>query len=164
MLAGGRHNRLLIAGQTPPSLCLPDLTHFERIAWIARPGQPGAGAIVADPVRLPFVEALFDRALVTTPLPPDSAHAELRELWRVLSPASLALLIIKARRAWQFQAPGWTQDALAPLLGDAMFETLDWQVETLPQRQHLILVGKRDGLSPAMIGRVEETIVPALAP
>ena len=44
-----------------------------------------------------------------------------------------------------------------------MFEVLDWRIETMPNRHHLVLVGKRDGLRPAMVGRVEESVAPATA-
>ena len=111
--------------------------------------------MVVDPLRLPFAEALFDKALVTSTLPRMTAKAELRELWRVLAPAGVALLVVKARRPWQFQAPGWVREKLAPVVEEAMFEVLDWRVETMPDRWHLVLVGKRDGLRPAMIGRVD---------
>ncbi|MEY2883203.1 MAG: hypothetical protein RL490_927 [Pseudomonadota bacterium] len=163
LLAGGRHCRLLMAWRPPIGLKLPELTDFERVACLARPAEPMLGTVVADALRLPFVEALFDRALVTSPLPGSRAREELRELWRVLTPASLTLLVVKARRPWQWQAPGWLQDDLAPLLADTMFDVLDWRIETLPQRFHLILVGKADGLAPTMIGRVEEVTAPAVA-
>lgn len=163
LFAGGRHVRLLLAGRTPPRLVIPPVDGFERVAWLSWPGQPMPGSIVAHPCRLPFIEALFDRALVTTMLPQASAKAELRELWRVLSPAALALLVVKARRPWQFTAPGWARETLEPMLLDAMFDVLDWQVENLPHRHHLVLVGKHDGLRPALIGRVDEVVVPATA-
>jgi SAM-dependent methyltransferase len=153
--AGGRHVRLLIAGPPPSGLTIPPLDHFERVV------QLGPGHVVADPTRLPFIEAMFDRALVTTPLPAASARAELREIWRTLAPAGLALFVIKARRPWQIHAPGWLKDDLAVLLADGMFETLDWQIDTIPDRHHLILVAKRDGMRPAMIGRVVEATVTA---
>ncbi len=165
LFAGGRHVRLLIAGQPPIGLALPGCDHFERVVHVSRPG--GQGPVIADPSRLPFIEAIFDRALVTTPLPSAAARAELREIWRILSPAGLALLVIQARRRWPMgpgrQAPGWVRESLKPVLNDAMFEVLDWRIETIPDRWHLILVGKRDGLRPAMIGRVEEVAAPAVA-
>jgi hypothetical protein len=130
------------------------------VVRLLRPGQTGicfAGfsVAIADPVRLPFVEALFDRLLVTTTLPAAACRAELRELWRIMSPAALALLVVKARRPWRPAAPGWLEDALRPVIDDAMFEVLAWQVETVPDRHHLVLVGKRDGLRAAPIGAVE---------
>ena len=162
LLAGGRHNRLLILGTPLPALLLPDTGHFALTAQLRRADQAAAaGQCIADPERLPFVEALFDRLLVTTPLP--GARTELRELWRIMAPAALMLLVIKARRPWQFGAPGWLEDDLKQALKDAMLEALDWQVETLPDRHHLILVAKRDGLRAAPIGRVEEVQVTATA-
>ena len=160
LLAGGRHNRLGLFWAPPPGLPAIETAHFERVMRLMRPGQPGikfAGnsVAVADPLRLPCIEALLDRLLVTTVLPGATARAELRELWRVMSPAALALLVIKARRPWQWSAPGWLEDDLRPLLDALMFEVHDWQVETLPDRHHVILVGKRDGLRPAPIGAVE---------
>ena len=164
LLAGGRHNRLLVLGNPPPGLAMPDTSHFERRAWLLPPDQPAtAGHVVADPERLPFIEALFDRLLVTTPLPAATARATLRELWRIMSPAALTLLVIKARRPWQLATPGWLEHDFKPVLEDAMFETLDWRTETLPDRHHLILVVKRDGLRAAPIGRVEEIAVTATA-
>lgn len=159
--AGGRHVRLLIAGKPPAGLPIPNTEHFDRVVHLARPGQHGP--VLADPIRLPFTEALFDRSLTTTPLPSANARAELREIWRTLAPAGLALFAIKARRPWQLHAPGWLKDTLEPVLADAMFEVLDWQIETIPDRHHLILAGKRDGLRPAMIGRADTVLAPAPA-
>ncbi len=168
LLAGGRHNRLGLLWEPPPGLRIGETAHFERVIRLLRPGQSGmafAGhsVAVADPLRLPCVEALFDRLLVTTVLPGSTARAELRELWRVMSPAALALLIVKARRPWQWSAPGWLEDDLRPLLDALLFEVHDWQVETLPNRHHVILVGKRDGLRSAPIGAVEVQDVPVTA-
>jgi hypothetical protein len=168
LLAGGRHNRLGLLWEPPSGLRIGETAHFERVVRLLRPGQPGivfAGQAVAiaDPVRLPCVEALFDRLLVTSPLPGSSARAELRELWRVMSPAALALLVIKARRPWQWTAPGWLEDDLRPLLDALLFEVHDWQIETLPDRHHVILVGKRDGLRAVPIGVVEADQVAATA-
>jgi hypothetical protein len=160
--AGGAETRLLIAGRPPVQLAEPDSAHFERVVRVGWPGQQAL--LTADPARLPFVEAMFDRALMTSHLPRAQARTDLRELWRVLSPAALALLVIKARRPWQFrgwQPVGWTQRDLEQALDDAMFVTHDWQVATLPKRWHLVLVGKRDGLKPAVAGHAETVAVVA---
>jgi hypothetical protein len=155
LLAGGRHNRLVIIGGPPPGLEIGATAHFERVVRLVRPGEAVLpGGCVADSLRLPFTEALFDRLLVTSLLPAGTARAELRELWRIMSPAALALLVIKARRPWRRGAPGWLEDDLRPVLDDAMFEVLEWEVETIPDRHHLILAGKRDGLRAAPIGAV----------
>ena len=161
LFAGGRHVRLLVAGRPPVGLPVPDTSDFERVVWLGWPGQMAAGGVVAHPQRLPFIEAVFDKALVTTPLPAATARAQLRELWRILAPAGMAVLVVKARRRWQWLAPGWVQAKLEPILADAMYEILDWQVAGLPDRYHLILVGKRDGLRPALIGRVDELLAPS---
>ncbi len=150
LLAGGRHVRLLIHGPLPADLVLPDPLACERVARVAEAPQPGG--VVAHPCRLPFVEALFDRALVTTALP--SPRGELRELWRVLSPAGLALLLLPARHGLPWKRLGWTRDLVEPQLEDSMFEILGWQSSPLP-RTCAALVGKRDGLRPAMVGLVE---------
>jgi hypothetical protein len=162
LLAGGRHNRLAIIGEPPAGLAIGETAHFERVARLLRREQSaacfaGRTTAVADPLRLPFVEALFDRLLVTSPLPASTAGAELRELWRIMSPAALAVFVVKARRPWQLAAPGWLEDDLRTITDDAMFEVLDWQIETIPDRHHIILAGKRDGLRAAPIGAVEAT-------
>jgi SAM-dependent methyltransferase len=150
LLAGGRHVRLLIHGPLPPDLVMPDPLGCERVARVSARPQPGG--VVAHPCRLPFVEALFDRALVMTALP--SPRGELRELWRVLSPAGLALLLLPVRRGWPWKRHGWTRDLLEPQLEDMMFEMLAWQSEIVP-RTSAALIGKRDGLRPALVGLAE---------
>lgn len=142
--------RLLMVGRPPVGLELPSSQGFAHCVHVLRPGQTGPDAVLADPARLPFVEAVFDRVLATSPLPPLLARAELREIWRIMAPAALTVLVVKARRRWQWQAPGWTRDKLEPLLRDAMFVVHDWQTDTIPDRWHLILVGKADGWRPAM--------------
>ena len=166
LLAGGRHNRLLIFGDPPAGLAIGETRHFDRVVLMLPPGQPGvvfAGQSLAigDLAQLPFVEALFDRLLVTSTLPIGAARSELRELWRVMAPAALALLVVKARRPWQMARPGWLIDDLAKVIDAAMFEVLAWCIETIPDRHHLVLVGKRDGLRAAPIGAVQS--VTALA-
>lgn len=168
LLAGGRHNRLLILGDPPGGLGIGETRHFERVVRVLRPGQPGLALAgqslaIADPAQLPFVEALFDRVLLTSVLPASAARTELRELWRIMSPAALAVLVVKARRPWQLTRPGWLSDDLAPVLDAAMFEVLDRRIEAIPDRHHLILVGKRDGLRAAPIGAVQPIGVRATA-
>ncbi|MGL4543496.1 MAG: hypothetical protein ACRCUI_13385, partial [Polymorphobacter sp.] len=97
--AGGDAARLLVAGRPPAELVEPDAAKFERVVRLAWPGQ--TGPLIADPARLPFTEALFDRVLMTSLWPRAAARTDLRELWRVMAPAALALLAIKARRPWQ---------------------------------------------------------------
>ena len=158
LLAGGRHNRLLFIGDPPAGLVIGETGHFERVvrlSCVETPEFERAGHVVGNPAQLPFTEALFDRLLLTSPLPASAARAELREAWRIMSPAALALFIIKARRPWQVTRPGWLADDLASVLDAAMFEVLAWGIETIPDRHHVVLVGKRDGLRAAPIGAVE---------
>ncbi|KAB7644152.1 hypothetical protein [Polymorphobacter fuscus] len=162
LLSGGAHNRLLILGDPPAGLALGDTSPFDQVGRILLPDQAstafaGLPHAVAAPRCLPFVEALFDRLLVTTPLPAADARAELRELWRILCPAALIVFVVKARRPWQLASPGWLEDDLRSQLEDAMFEPLDWRIETIPDRHHLILAGKTDGLRPAPIGTAQIT-------
>lgn len=165
LLAGGRHIRLVVIGTPPGGLAIPSLAGCERVARVARPEAPvrAPGEIVADPLRLPFIEALFDRAIAATPLPEAAAAAELRELWRILAPAGLALLVIPARRRWQLLADGWPRDTLETVVTDALFEVLDWRIEACPDRHHLVLVGKVDGLRPALVGRVADLAPAAIS-
>ncbi|MFZ4689403.1 MAG: hypothetical protein ACOYLS_09205 [Polymorphobacter sp.] len=161
LFAGGRHCRLLVLGRPPETVPLP-LESFERVACIAASDDDiRSGTVRADPHHLPFHEALFDKALWSCPLV--QPRLMLRELWRVLTPAGLAVLIVRARRPWHTLSHGWLREPLALRLDEAMFEVLDWQIQSVPDRHHVVLVGKRDGLKPAMIGRVEETVVPATA-
>jgi len=159
LLAGGRHVRLLIHGPLPQGLSLPDPLPCERLARVAATPQPGG--VVADPCRLPFCEAMFDRALVNTSLP--APRAELRELWRVLAPAGLALLLLPARHGWPWKRRGWTRDLVEPHLNDTMFEILDWQSTPYRPTNCAALIGKRDGLRPAMIGLTEAATETATA-
>ncbi len=162
LFAGGRHSRLLVLGRPPVAIDLP-MAGFARVACIATTDADiRLGTVRADPHHLPFAEALFDKALWSCPLV--QPRLMLRELWRVLTPAGLAVLIVRARRPWQPLSHGWLREPLALRLDEAMFDILDWQVETLPDRHHVVLLGKRDGLRPVMIGRVEtsEAMAPAV--
>ena len=168
LLAGGRHNRLLILGNPPGGLPIGETRHLERTIWLLRPGQTGlvgAGQYLAvgDPARLPFVESLFDRVVATSVLPADTVRTELRELWRIMSPAALAVLVVKARRPWHVARLGWLAADLAPLLDAAMFEIHAQRIETIPDRHHILLVGKRDGLRTVPIGTVQAAGLPATA-
>lgn len=157
LLAGGRHVRLLVAGDVPAAVRVPDGQALKvRVAT-----TPQNGAVVADVTRLPFAEALFDRALVAGELV--DPRAELRELWRVLAPAGLAVLLVPARTGWPWARRGWDRGRLEPRLEDCMFEILDWQVARFPARTCVVLLGKRDGLRPAMVGQVETATQPAAA-
>ncbi len=161
LFAGPRHGRLLVLGRPPAAVVIPT-DGWERFACVAATDEDmRAGTVRADPHHLPFAEAVFDRALVTAPL--IQPRLMLRELWRVLGPAGVAVMVVPARWPWQAKARGWRKDPLALRLDEAMFEVLDWQVQRLPQRHHVVMLAKRDGMRPALVGAAEPSRVPATA-
>jgi SAM-dependent methyltransferase len=160
LFAGHRHGRLLVLGRPPERVDLA-LDGWERVACVAaRDEDIRAGTVRADPHHLPFHEALFDKALLSAPLV--QPRLMLRELWRVLSPAGLAVLIVRARRPWHIKDIGWLRDPLQLRLDEAMFEVLDWQVETLPERHHVVLVAKKDWQKPVLVGAADPAMQPRL--
>ena len=46
LCTGGNQMRLLIAGRTPAALTIPDTAGFDRVAWLAWPGQPAADSCI----------------------------------------------------------------------------------------------------------------------
>ncbi|WP_416908214.1 MAG: hypothetical protein ACMVO5_00895 [Polymorphobacter sp.] len=161
LFAGGRHGRLLVLGRPPERVQLL-MDGWERVACVAPcDDDQRPGTVRADPHHLPFVEAVFDKALLSAPLV--EPRKMLRELWRVLSPAGLAVLVVKARRPWQGFERGWLREPLALRLDEAMFEVIEWRIELLPARFHVVLVSKRDGVKPVLVGAAEPAMVPAAA-
>jgi SAM-dependent methyltransferase len=160
LFAGGRHGRLLVLGRPPERVHLL-LDGWERVACVAAcDDDTRPGTVRADPHHLPFLEAVFDKALLSAPLM--EPRKMLRELWRVMGPAGLAVLVVKARRPWQGLERGWLKEPLALRLDEAMFEVIDWQIELLPERFHVVLVGKRDGVKPVLVGAAEASAVLAV--
>ncbi len=99
----------------------------------AEPWPAGARSLtaLADDVRLPFMDAIFDRVLLVHAIEETSAvRPLLRDIWRVMAPEG-RLVVIAANR-WSL----WAQSGLTPfghgrpysrmqlatLLADAMFE------------------------------------------
>jgi SAM-dependent methyltransferase len=165
LFAGGRpesnDGRLLVLGR-PPERVLLQLEGWERVACIAsRDEDIRPGTVRADAHHLPFTEALFDKALLSAPLV--QPRLMLRELWRVLAPAGLAVLVVQARWPWQSNAHGWQRAPLALRLEEAMFEVLDWRVQHLPARHHVVLLEKCDGVRPVLVGEAEPALATAPA-
>lgn len=161
LFAGGLHGRLLVLGR-PPERVLLQLEGWERVACVATlDADIRPGTVRADPHHLPFTEAMFDKALLSAPLV--QPRLMLRELWRVLAPAGLAVVVVKARRLWEGKEAGWRREPLALRLDEAMFEVLDWQVEQLPERHHVVLLAKLDGVRPVLVGEAEPAFVAAPA-
>ena len=152
--------RLLVLGQPPERVAL-NFDGWERTACVAaNDAEARPGTVRADPHHLPFHEALFDKLLLSAPL--IQPRLMLREVWRVLSPAGLAVLIVRARRPWHIKDIGWLREPLSLRLDEAMFEVLDWQIETLPDRHHVVLVSKRDWQRPVMVGAADPAMQPRL--
>lgn len=99
----------------------------------AEPWPPGAASLTAlgEEVRLPFIDAVFDRVLLVHALEEaDAAHAMLREIWRVMAPEG-RLVVIAANR-WSLWAQSdispfghgrpYSKSQLSGLLSDALFE------------------------------------------
>lgn len=154
------NGRLLVLGQPPERIGLA-LEGWEHVACVAASDEElRPGTVRADPHHLPFHEALFDKVLLSAPL--IQPRLMLRELWRVLSPAGLAVLIVRARRPWHIKDIGWLREPLQLRLDETMFEVLDWRVESLPERHHVVLVAKTDWQKPVLVGAADPAKVPRL--
>lgn len=106
---------------------------------IAMPAQQGARrwppggkctVTLADEQRLPFIDAIFDRALIVHALEEtENPRAFLREIWRVMAPEGRLIVIVANRMglwAQSEQTPfghgrPYTRGQLATLLDDGMF-------------------------------------------
>ncbi|MFZ4381226.1 MAG: hypothetical protein ACOYO0_04575 [Sandarakinorhabdus sp.] len=158
--ADNPNGRLLVLGRPPGKVTL-NLEGWERIACVAASDEElRPGTVRADPHHLPFHEALFDKALLSADLV--QPRLMLRELWRVLAPAGLAVLVVRARRPWHIKDIGWLRDPLQLRLDETMFEVIDWRVETLPERYHVVLVAKRDWQKPVLVGEADPALVPRI--
>lgn len=132
-------DRLVLGGATrllafgTEALDTGDVAAVAHAACIAAtPWPPGAASITvqANPLRLPFVEALFDVAIVAGVLEASDAPAALlREVRRVMAPAGVVWLI--APRRWLslgHAVPGhhFARARLERLLVEAMLEPVAW--------------------------------------
>jgi len=154
------NGRLLVLGRPPEKVEL-NLEGWERVACVAASDdEVRLGTVRADPHHLPFHEALFDKALLSAELV--QPRLMLRELWRVLAPAGLAVLVVRARRPWHIKDIGWLRDPLQLRLDETMFEVMDWRVESLPDRHHVVLVSKRDWQKSVLVGAADPAMEPRL--
>ncbi len=187
----GATARLLALGHVAPLLSGLDPAKLERLAIVpdspegACPfptGHPNC-TLVAAPDTLPFAESLFDQALIAHSLEfAERPRQVLRELWRVLAPASEMILIIPNRAGlWTHfeatpfgQGRPWGRNELMRLLSDSMFEPLSWRsaLAAPPVRGlrwldkpltrlvpriggvHIVVARKTDGLSGMAVGKV----------
>ncbi len=117
----------------------------------ATPWPPGGAscAVAADPLRLPFVAALFDTVVVSGPLARDMAGV-LREVRRVAAPAADVWLIVP-RRHVGLRRGRCSRARLERLLGAAMLTPVEW---TTCAGMHLVRATPSGGAAAAPIGRV----------
>lgn len=96
------------------------------------PESPSASVLV-DEGRLPFMDAIFDRAVLVHVLEEaDNPHAMLRELWRVMAPEGRVIVIVANRLSvWAMtdatpfgHGRPFSRRQLGLLLGEAMFEPM----------------------------------------
>lgn len=189
-----RNARLLGIGYVAPVLAGFDPRRIERLALV-NPGQQGGQrwppfgpncACVADELQLPFVDALFDQALLIHALEfAEPPRKLLRELWRVLAPAGELILVVPNRAGlWtHFEATPFGngqpfgRGQLRSLLRDSLFEPLHWRtalaappvrgLRSLDRAMmrlaprlggiHFVHARKTDGLSPIPVGKVTAT-------
>ena len=112
-------------------------------------------AIAADPLRLPFVEALFDVVIVAQVLEmSDAPAALLREIRRVIAPAGRVWLVVPRRwLSLGHGVPGqhFSRARLERLLVEAMLDPVGWESFG---GWYLVCAEPRGGAAVAMIGRV----------
>lgn len=187
----GATARLLALGHTAPLLSGLDPGRLERMAVVTQmmdsaarfpPGHPNC-ALVALPEMLPFPESMFDQALVAHSLEfAERPRVMLRELWRVLAPASELILIVPNRAGlWTHfeatpfgQGRPWGRNELMRLLTDSLFEPVSWRstlaappvkglrwLDTSLTRLvpriggvHIVVARKTDGLSGMPVGKI----------
>lgn len=140
LLNRGSTTRLLALGQTAPVLTRLHGLQHERVAMVVEqprrwPVTVPNRAVVADPERLPFDDALFDDALLIHAIElVERPRVCLRELWRVMAPAGRLILVVPNRagvwarvEALPFgRGHPYGRRGLTQLLSDAMFEVESW--------------------------------------
>ncbi len=111
--------------------------------------------MIADPLRLPFVEALFDVVIVAAILElADSPTAILREVRRVIAPAGRVWLVVPRRwLSLGHGVPGqhFSRARLERLLVETMLDPVGWEAFG---GWYLVAAEPRGGAAAAMIGRV----------
>jgi len=116
------------------------------LAAFASP-DPQPRAVIADPVRLPLVEAVADRALVGLGVLDDPAA--LRELWRVLAPAGSLVVAAPLPRHGALGSSLLTRLLRHRVTRRLTVHRLFEPVEVAATRTALVIrADKRDGLSP----------------
>lgn len=102
--------------------------------------------VVADPLRLPFVAAVADVVVVRNDLH-DEPQARLREIWRVLAPAGVVVLVVPlpvSHGIGRLIARRIVGRRVARQLAAAMFEP---EASQVAEGSLIVRAGKRDGLA-----------------
>jgi SAM-dependent methyltransferase len=95
------------------------------------PDEGGVLSVLTDEGRLPFMDAVFDRALLVHALEEaEDPRALLREVWRVMAPEGRLVVIAANRAGLWARADGtpfghgrpYSRGQLGALLSDALFE------------------------------------------
>ena len=95
------------------------------------PDEGGVLSVLTDEGRLPFMDSVFDRALLVHALEEaDDPRALLREVWRVMAPEGRRVVIAANRAGLWARADGtpfghgrpYSRGQLGALLSDALFE------------------------------------------
>ncbi|MBL8559714.1 MAG: methyltransferase domain-containing protein [Hyphomonadaceae bacterium] len=105
---------------------MPEAQGAER--W---PADAAAAVVLGDELRLPFADAVFDRAVLVHALEEATAPRQfLREVWRVMAPEGRLVVIVANRAGLWALGDGtpfgsgrpYSRRQLGRLLGEAMFE------------------------------------------
>ncbi|MEL6322930.1 MAG: methyltransferase domain-containing protein [Pseudomonadota bacterium] len=103
------------------------------LTWQA--SDRGVATSLVDETRLPFRDGMFSRVILMHGLEEAAApEAMLREIWRVMTPEALVIVIAANRLGLWARAEStpfghgrpWTRGQLTRLLGDALFQTTAW--------------------------------------
>ena len=116
-------------------------------AAVAGAASDAPRSVVADPLRLPFVAAIAD-AVVARIGPDGEPQARLREMWRILAPAGVLVLVVPlppGMSVGRLIARRMMRRRIAVWLAAALFEADRWQTVA---GTIVVRAGKRDGLAP----------------
>jgi SAM-dependent methyltransferase len=128
--------RLLGFGFTAPYLGAFGAERAIAAGPAAMDAAPGCAPLVCDEAALPFADALFDRVLIVHGLErAEALRPLLRQLWRVLAPEGLLLVVAPNRASLWAQAERtpfgqgrpFSRSELDQILRAAMFEPRRWR-------------------------------------
>ena len=114
-------------------------------------------AVVTDPLRLPLIAGLAD-IVAARSTPSEAPDGRLRELWRVLAPAGILILIVPLPPPHSIKRlilQRRTRRRMTRWLDAAMFARGDWQATA---GGFVVRTTKRDGLAPP--ARIAHTVQP----